>query len=149
MKKLTWILIIVAVVLAFGGCNFSGGGYSADIGVTSARIEQDGQTQRARIEADAQVAQAESRERSLAVVVPWLAVVVVAGSLCWLGVAWTRRPQPATPQPPMRLLTYQAQYPGTEVCIVDGRWALMDGQERYRTLAQLEAMDAKRIAQQS
>ena len=147
MKTRHVIIVAAAILLLFGGCTFSGNGYQADAGVSLARVQEAGATDRTRIETDAQVQLSQSRERSLATVVPWAALCVVVVCACAVCVALARRPSAPVAQPPARLLGYADHYGGTEICQIDGEWALIEPRsEQWRTLAQLDAMECKRLS---
>ena len=126
MKQVTYALMFLCV-LTFGGCQASGGGYQADVGVSRERIKQDGATARARIQADVDAQQAGSRERLAPY---WLAGLSVAGA-AWFGAAWARRPhRPVPPQVLMLAAPHLEERPAARLEMVEGDWCVVDDERR-------------------
>ena len=76
-STLVWLSVLF-VLLTFGGCTASGNGWSIDNGVQYARIQQQGATERERIDANRDALLAESRERTTEAVAPWAAGTIIA-----------------------------------------------------------------------
>ena len=100
MKQVTYALMFLCV-LTFGGCQASGGGYQADVGV--------------------------SRERLAPY---WLAGLSVAGA-AWFGAAWARRPhRPVPPQVLMLAAPHLEERPAARLEMVEGDWCVVDDERR-------------------
>lgn len=145
-----WVALLFAMALAlalvFGaprvaGLSWGTGYYDAVQSRQAAQVEM------SRIEADRDVRIAQEREataRTWAVYLPLAIMAIGIVIVGWRVVGRVTYGQ-AHPQPPARLLAYARRYPTTEVAIVDGEWALVDATGDWRTLAQLEAMEVRRI----
>ncbi len=144
-----WVALLFAMTLAlalvFGaprvaGLSWGTGYYDA------VQSRQTAQVEMSRIEADRDVRIAQEREATARTWAVYLPLAIVAVGIVVIGWRVAGRATYAHPQPPARLLAYARRYPSTEVAIVDGEWALVDATGDWRTLAQLEAMETKRIA---
>lgn len=85
------------------------------------RIAEEGRTERERIAANAET----SRTWAIA-----LTVMVAAGSIGVVGVAWSRRPhKPA--QPPAPVIALLPHYPGHVAELIDGEWSIVEPTSGY------------------
>ena len=125
------ILVMVALGVLIGvgtiAITPSPSGYGVSVQsdwATVQRVREEQRTQRARVEADTQIAITKEREATARVLWP---VVAFCATAAIVGVAWSRRPH--RPVPPPMLLTYLANHylPGQAgVEQVDGEWFVVD-----------------------
>ncbi len=135
--KATTALVVILLFLTFGAITYTGNGITASVGGifgdmrAAASIRQQAETERARIAAQRDEALAESRERTLGTLAPWVAVTVGTVALCWFGVHWSRRPhRPAPPQVVMLAAPELRTRPGARLEVVDGEWCVVDDARR-------------------
>ena len=85
------------------------------------RIAEQGRTERERIAANAET----SRTWAIA-----LTVMVAAGSIGVVGVAWSRRPHRPV-QPPAPVIALLPHYPGHVAELIDGEWSIVEQATGY------------------
>lgn len=138
--KTAIVVFFVAIAVLFGACSFSGNGYSgevggafrdaAQIGLQREQVKQAAETDRQRIQAQADAADAASRERTAPY---WLGAAVVVAA-CWFGVNWTRRPHRPVPAAPAHIAMWAQPYLAADerryIDCVDGEWVVVDDVRR-------------------
>ena len=119
------LALVLAVAVSMTGLP-QGGGITWDTSATTERqtterirLEEQGRTDRERIAANAET----SRTWAIA-----LTVMVAAGSVGVVGVAWSRRPHKPVPQQVVALLPH---YPGHVAELIDGEWSIVEQATGY------------------